>query len=395
MIHHYTSMWTPRTRLHLREIWHWINKEQSSLRSEYVYDSNYDYILIHFTTGVQLFWFDDGFALLKLVSDDTKWAHTVLHDGRAWHERVVGALFSQHGAPIPSTLLQEKVEFHLLSMGIPETTSLEYSQEQSRILGCQLREGENTESGYIVHADTWTFISPTFDESTYDSVATLILFSGHVAHTLGAYLRTHRRLWDEITTWRESRELRLNELPLMRDRLMTLHRDVNFVSSRLHQIGPFVEARKKYAQESQVDYILRNLKLENSEEHIRTVHYVSQLWLMTKEYIDSTVNLVNLLYQENVQKELNSLQIVFMVATVASVLSLGSIAGSETIVLNTFGEETAKLITTSFTLQDLIRFGIWAILIAGIVYISLHILFNNIKRFKIGVGSVISKIKTE
>ncbi len=53
--------------------------------------------------------------------------------------------------------------------------------------------------------------------------------------------------------------------------------------------------------------------------------YLQELWAMLANYINSTVSLINFLYSDSEHKNLANLQKLFLVSTVAAIISLGGL----------------------------------------------------------------------
>ena len=76
----------------------------------------------------------------------------------------------------------------------------------------------------------------------------------------------------------------------------------------------------------------------------------------TEKYVEDAVDLLGLLYQENQQNEISTLQMIFLIGTVGNIFVLGTL--------------------TNFTLYNMVVFGGFSILISLAVYWVWHSIFK-------------------
>jgi len=111
--------------------------------------------------------------------------------------------------------------------------------------------------------------------------------------------------------------------------------------------------------------------------------YQADLWKMTEGYASSTQNLITLLYQENEQRELNTLQVIFIIGVISSLLTLGAMPTSSLILSDATGAEVMRGEIMHFDLVALLKFGAVAFGLSTLLYLLLHYVFTRFKKFRV------------
>jgi len=201
-------------------------------------------------------------------------------------------------------------------------------------------------------------------------------------------LNLHRFIWEEVDKIKGKNKLPYKNLALTRDSLMDLDNEVIFLSSRLSQIIFLLsELKTETSGGSFAKYLSVNLSSLD-----KTGNYLTNLWQMTESRVKSTQDLIASLYQENTQRQLNILQVIFIISAMASIIALGSIYGFEFKAYDAAGQMVYYGDTTSFTFFDLARFGLSALLAGISIYSIFFFIYNKISYSKItSEGSLRSK----
>lgn len=192
-------------------------------------------------------------------------------------------------------------------------------------------------------------------------------------------LNLHRFIWEEVDKIKEMNRLPYNKLSTIRDSLTELDNEVVFLSSRLNQTILLLSGfDSEYSSLSFKKYLTGNI---SSLE--KTGNYLSDLWHMTESRVKSAQDLIASLYQESTQKQLNILQIIFIISAMASIIALGSIYGFEFKAYDLSGQMTYYGSTKSFALFDLLRFGLSALFSGIAVYLIFFFVYNKVSYSKI------------
>jgi len=195
-------------------------------------------------------------------------------------------------------------------------------------------------------------------------------------------LDTHRTLWDEVNDIRSKERVFFKDLPKLRDTLMDVKKDISFIASRIKQMKTFISFRKSYSSKETMSQ-LKKRKILDFNALMDMGDYIQELIAMTENYVDTTLEMVQMIYQENEQKELNTLQIIFAIGVVASFLALGAMPGANLVLNNAEGELFLQGQIASFEFLSLVKFGLISLVFAFLVFWVLHFLFKGAKSFKL------------
>lgn len=134
---------------------------------------------------------------------------------------------------------------------------------------------------------------------------------------LYAYVRLHRRIWDKLSAIREARSLKYADFPSVRADIMGYEMTLGVVRARLAQMDDILSERRA-GEPKGVTRILASLGMLDFGSLHASRRYVSHLWEMTDDYADGTLKLLETLYQENTQRELNALKFITLLTAITS-----------------------------------------------------------------------------
>lgn len=210
-----------------------------------------------------------------------------------------------------------------------------------------------------------------------------LIFAQDMSRQMAKLTTVHRIIWDEISELREKKEIQNKELPFLRDELLDMKKEISYFRSRLSQMKHILAQRLRLA-----DDLLEASPVSEQMKHdlfsLESSHaYVEELWLMTDRYVDSTFELITLLYQENQQRELTVLQTIFLIGVIASILSLGTLSGARIMMYDDQGIAQNVGALQGFSIADLVLFGSTALVVGFLVYLVLHVVLTRMKRFRV------------
>lgn len=182
--------------------------------------------------------------------------------------------------------------------------------------------------------------------------------------TLNIVLLSHRQVWQQIREIRDTRYIKISEIPGFRDQLMKLSNTIMIVDSRLKQMKGFLSSKKLLLDDLRDEFLRAYLGDEISI--LRSNHnYMMHLWNMTSEYCDTTIKVLNMVYRESEQDQFKILQVLFTISAVAGIIGLGGVVGSVTR-FYTQPENVLSIITyqTAWNFKDFFVFGGVAVFLA-------------------------------
>ncbi len=208
-------------------------------------------------------------------------------------------------------------------------------------------------------------------------------------------LDLHRYIWDEVNTIKSSKSIKYKDLAKTRDLLTEIESDVIFFDSRIKQLKNVLHKQKARVSEfaqNENDYIWDVFEdgfssLEGSG------NYIENLWEMTKNYLSGASNLINLIYQESSDKQINILQFVFIISAIASLIALGEVVSAD--IIGTINLETGLIKATehAFSWNDLAKLGLISVISGAIIFYLWDKLYKHFAGSKISDPNLIAKSK--
>lgn len=350
--------WFPRTKIHLQEFYNFINGDDLEF-GKFAAEKSRESLKIKSIKYIK-----QDIDFIKAVSDDVYLIYT--EDGIFY---VVGDSKEKIKKYYITRLLPTFAFIYSRGAPIPKLVSELYEKNPDPIIK------EINPKVKIVKESQKTL--PSFSLFEY------VVFFEEYKQFFEIALRAHRSLWSAVSKIRDKNEIRYKDLPNIRDTLLDIQRDIIFIKSRLNQLDGYMRAREKLASK-QVLMELKKVKEYNFETLRNAKEYFKELFDMTEKHANTTLDLVSSLYRENEQKELTTLQIIFIVGVVASIISLGAMPGSNIIITDTSGNMVYSAQLSSFDFKQLVYFGSITLLGGAIVFYLLHFIFKSAKRFKLG-----------
>jgi len=229
---------------------------------------------------------------------------------------------------------------------------------------------------------------------THQLIRSIIFFREFEAR-LNNFLNLHREVWHSIDEIRKKDSLSLTELPRIRDRLLDFDRDLSIVVARLSQMEDFLVERQLEIDEMDRTEYLRALEAYRFGKMRVNTRYLLQLWNQLDSYIESTANIIGLMYQESLEKSLNVLQFIFLLGSVAGVLILGDLSAGETPIVDAGGQTIAVAQMTGFNWQDLFIFGGTSLFLTFAIFFGMQFFTSKLSRIAtktlVGESSPFSK----
>ncbi|MDA3802996.1 MAG: hypothetical protein PF488_03870 [Patescibacteria group bacterium] len=409
----YVGSWYPRTLFHLNEMYQflltgesYVNLDKEKLKKlkselnptevELKQNKGQSYLKAKFDI-YQFESFESGLSLFSCdcLSDDLE---EMKGETKKMSEFAFKKVFSSFnylyslGAPIPKVfsalksvmpfvfvtegISKEEVENFLKTRG--ETITKEFSSEKAEVY-----YGSNT---IIIDGDL-KFAKRIVKECVY--------YLHDAEAQLHKILNLHRYIWDEVSSIKSSKTIKYKDLPKTRDLLTEIESDVIFFESRINQLKNVLETQKKrvsqFAQEED-DYIWDVFEdgfqsLQGSEK------YVKNLWQMTRDYVSGATNLINTIYQESSDKQVNTLQFVFIIAAVASLVALGEVVSAD--IVGKINMETGLITATehSFSWMSLLKLSFFSVITGGVIYYLWEKLYHHFAGSKISDPKMIKQSK--
>lgn len=223
-------------------------------------------------------------------------------------------LFSR-GAPLPKALAEIK-EIHPFVLVVKDAEDKEID-DLYRDLGETWDKEASSRTTQFFFGPALTVMrkvrkDPRRDASLEEILANVI-FLREFYKQLRKYLNLHRGMWDQISAIRESTNLRYKDFPEIRRTIMDFLKTLFFVKARLAQMQDIAKARGELLRPT-LRAELKECALYRFDNAVADQRYVADIWQMTIEYVQGTLQMLESLFQENTQRELNALKFITLVA---------------------------------------------------------------------------------
>lgn len=330
----YIGGWFQRTTLHLTETWDFLKhgrsnlefregeleaaRESLSLRSVTRENGPLEYLLVTTEKGINYRVYEDGLIVLEKefasLADDLQVIREYYDEKLS---KALALLFSK-GAPVPKELANIKT---ILPYIITVTdASKEEAEGVFRELSEDVYSVLATKSTEVYRSPGVILINNLKDENLAREIIESQIFFREFKSQLHRYLAIHRALWDKIKVIKERGEIRGSDLDPLRNELSVYQKTINLIDARIAQMPAYVRTRQKITDVEHIDEYLQPLFQFKFETLLDTHTYVQHLWIMTKNYLASAIELFSELQAKSAKNTISSLQLITTIGVVAGIL---------------------------------------------------------------------------
>lgn len=275
-----------------------------------------EYISAQTESGITIRYYEDGLYILEMETADIKKSKALLE--KYFEQKfspAIGYIFSL-GAPTPKVLANIKTTH-------PTVVTL---RGKSREREAYLKKGEHfynkIESGAVAVYKTHEFIFvalPSTIEDGVDALVENLIFFREFKDQLEKYLQIHRFLWEEISEIKEQKEIKGNDVEAIRGKLDSYQTTISLINNRINQMGAYVRTRASLSKEANVTQHLTDLFQYKFETLADTLEYVKEIWKMTSDYLNSSIqNLVEIKGQ-SAARGIQSLQLITSIGVISGI----------------------------------------------------------------------------
>lgn len=325
----YLGTWVQRTSLHLREVYNFFKDQQVTPgldlnRGKKLWQNlelsdvtfsdrdNYESVTARCGGGIVVTFVEDGVITLRLPAEDfATAAKTLEHFYAASLGPALAYLFSR-GAPLPKPLGELKtVHPFMFVTDRSEQREAFFNILNDAIVSRVSSSGLEICFGRVLQLFIYQR-NKKHSEPTEEFIQNIVFFR-EFENQLANYLNLHRNIWEEVSYLREAGNLRYRDFSAIRQRIMNWLKTLFFVEARLKQMYDIL-AERVAGLPASIKEQLNELGL-NRFDHLQANQlYVSHLWEMAIEYTKETMALLDSLFQENTQRELNALKFITFIA---------------------------------------------------------------------------------
>ena len=311
------GIWFQRTNIHLREFFRFAQgqgkipgldaKKLATLRNN-LHAQNLHFLerdlnlLTLQSEGIDMSMTEDGVILLSKKEANLSAGVKALEK---YYRDVFGPALSylfSRGAPVPKSLSNLKEIFPIV------VVTKNKDEKGIRAIYETFKETPYTSAHasdvtiyFSNNLNVFNLHEPIMSDAEVDELLRLSVFFRDLESQLNEYLELHRDIWDEVSGIRETPSLRSRDFPIVRNKILDITKTLSFVEARIAQMGNILDEREAVVSEHE-HARLRQLELNSFESLKAGQRYVSNLWNMTEEYTEKTLDLLKTLYEDNAQR---------------------------------------------------------------------------------------------
>lgn len=340
--------WYQRTTLHLTEVYGFLSKgftkldlskekleklhQGLNLKSVSREIDYLEYVLAKTKDDIIIRYYEDGLYILECQSNNIERAKEKLETYfEESFEPAINFLFSL-GAPTPKVLANIKSTHQLAISTIDEkldenSIKKEFGEIYSKI----------TSAGITVYK-TEQYIIVITDQSRQEKIRYIIetqIFFREFKDQLEKYLNIHRKVWEEISNIKEQQFIKGSDVENTRATLDQYQKTIDLIDSRINQMATYIKTRASISKELKIETYLNSLFQYKFEILMDTHSYIKEIWVMTKNYLSSAIEVIREIADKSINQDIRSLQIITGVGAISGVL--GYLANDSLPTITPFG----------------------------------------------------------
>lgn len=334
--------WFQRTTLHLSEIYDFLKEADSPLdldkgklkalhaalrlkRVELKVD-DLEYIHIEAGEGFLIDVFEDGLIVLSTdaAGNDAPELRARITALTSYYEKTLSPALSflfSLGAPIPKELANIKTIYPYFIV----VSSAKRSDVQGILTGFNEEQHFEIQNAQfeIYRGDKLYIISRKKAKS--EGVRRFIeeqIFMREFKGQLHRYLNLHRTIWERIAQVKEKGEIKGKDVPELNTKIESYAKTINLIGARINQMSSYLKTRESIASKDERLQALGEVLEFKHEELGDTLSYVKEIWVMTKNYVDSAKALFTSIQAKSTEASVKNLTIITSMGVGATLIGL-------------------------------------------------------------------------
>ncbi len=139
---------------------------------------------------------------------------------------------------------------------------------------------------------------------------------------LHRYLNLHRIIWERIAEVKERKKIKGGEIAGFRDKVQGYAKTINLIEARINQMGTYLHTREQIAKSDDALKGFISLLQYRYETLGDSLSYIQQIWGMTKNYVNSALDLFGSLQSQATQNSVRNLTAVTSMGVGATLIGL-------------------------------------------------------------------------
>ncbi|KKT40669.1 MAG: hypothetical protein UW30_C0019G0008 [Candidatus Giovannonibacteria bacterium GW2011_GWA2_44_13b] len=283
---------------------------------------NLDYILFRSKSGIEVKIYEDGLIVLSKKPDGS--AEGNINNLTTYYETklspAISYIFSL-GAPIPKELANIKTIYPYFlvldkaSKSDTEALLKDFSQEKYFEITKQEFEVYRGNKLYIIN-------NQKEDLKNIEDFIHEQIFMREFKGQLHRYLNLHRIIWERIAEVKERGKIKGNEIGPFKDKIEGYAKTVNLIEARINQMGAYIRTRASIAKSSGELKKFADILEFKYETLVDTLEYIKHIWGMTKNYVNSALDLFSGLQAKSTESSVKNLTVITSMGVGATLINL-------------------------------------------------------------------------
>jgi hypothetical protein len=281
-----------------------------------------EYVTVQAANDITIKIYEDGLVVLSKQPKNEKVMKSEIEKLTRYFEDqftpAVAYLFSL-GAPVPKELAGIKTVFpyFIVTAGAKE-------DEMKKLLPDE--EGETyfdqSATGLtMLRSQQYFVINAKQNFNNIDGLIEMLIFLKEFKAQLHHYLNLHRTIWENIAEIKEQPTIHGRDVQDQRNKIESYKKTIELIEGRMNQMALYMGSRegiiKNHGWEEYLSDILK-FKYENLRH---SLDYVKSLWVMTKQYVESAVQVFNEINAQSTKNSVQALTVISSVGVVSGVLN--------------------------------------------------------------------------
>lgn len=333
----YVGGWFQRTRLHLGEIYDFLQNAESPLQldKERLINLRNDLAITNVqltvdklecvlleSDNIKVRIYEDG--LVVLTTDHSHDLEKDISRLTTYYENRLSPAFSyifSLGAPVPKELANIKTVYPYF------VVTSEATKERVDELLNEFKQKKYftvNQSGFnIYRGDKFYLIDQhgVTDEEIQRFVEEQI-FVREFRGQLHRYLNLHRTIWEKIATVIERGEMAGADIPAFKTKVDQYKKTIDFIGTRINQMDTYLSTRAKIAGDDERLKVFEAMLGYKHETLSDSLAYIKDLWTLTNQYVESAVKIFTDLAAKSTDNSVKNLTIVTSMGVGATLIGL-------------------------------------------------------------------------
>jgi len=324
--------WYQRTTLHLSEIYDFLalGRAKPELDVEMIKKNHGELQILEVTreaghlefvkvvtnNGIEVRYYEDGLYVLEMNTDEIENGRKILET--YFLEKLnpaINYIFSL-GAPIPKVLANIEVA-HPTVVSLVDEKHADYNVDTARFgeVYSKISSGDIS----VFKTPDYIFVVAEANADKYvDSINEMQIFFREFKDQLERYLDIHRSIWEKIAEIKNQKMIKGDDVDKIRMTLDSYLQTVSLITHRINQMGFYVGTRASISKNMKIEQYLIDMFQYKFEVLTNSLEYIKEVWQMTREYLNSAIQIIIELKSKKMNTNLRSLRVFTTLSVVAS-----------------------------------------------------------------------------